>query len=378
MTDLLPDAARQLWRHLLNVHIFAPIVLVLLGVLIITGCRDDNSAPPAAPLRPVNTVVAPPFSNDASASLTGEIHAHQEVALAFRLDGRVIRRTVELGDSVTAGQPLAMLEDNPAQNQLSSARADLDSARAAERVAVLNLHRMRLLMPGGAIARSQLDSAQADFQSAQSRRLSSEAALKNAGDQLSWTQLRAPAAGRITAVNVQPGQVVSAGQSVMTLAAGDARDAVFDLSEPGLLRPDDATPLKVTLLADPQVQVSGRVRDISPQADPQTRTWRLRLNLTDPPPAMALGATVMVSLPDGQPPVIALPASALTRAGEKPALLVVDRPTRRLQLRPVVLARFTADQIFISGGIAPGEQVVTAGVSTLQPGEQVALQQEQP
>jgi len=378
MTDLISDAARQVWRHLLSVHLLAPIVFLLLGVFIMTGCRDEHSSLPAVPSPVVKTVIAPAFSHDASLSLTGEVHAHQEVALAFRLDGRVIRRTVDLGDSVTAGQPLAMLEHNSAQNQLSSARADLESARAAERIAALNLHRMRLLMPGGAIARSQLDSAQADFQSAQSRRFSSEAALKNAGDQLSWTQLRAPVAGRITAVNVQPGQVVSAGQSVMSLAADDARDAVFDLAEPGLVRSDDATPLKVTLLADPRVQVSGCVRDISPQADPQTRTWRLRLTLTDPPAAMALGATVMVSLPDGQPPVMALPASALTRAGEKPALLVVDRPTRRLQLRPVVLARFTADQIFISGGIAPGEQVVTAGVSTLQPGEQVALQQEQP
>jgi len=378
MTDLISDAARQVWRHLLSVHLLAPIVFLLLGVFIMTGCRDEHSSLPAVPSPVVKTVIAPAFSHDASLSLTGEVHAHQEVALAFRLDGRVIRRTVDLGDSVTAGQPLAMLEHNSAQNQLSSARADLESARAAERVAALNLHRMRLLMPGGAIARSQLDSAQADFQSAQSRRLSSEAALKNAGDQLSWTQLRAPVAGRITAVNVQPGQVVSAGQSVMSLAADDAHDAVFDLAEPGLVRSDDATPLKVTLLADPRVQVSGRVRDISPQADPQTRTWRLRLTLTDPPAAMALGATVMVSLPDGQPPVMALPASALTRAGEKPALMVVDRATRRLQLRPVVLTHFTAEQIFISTGIQPGETVVTAGISTLQPGEQVALSQEAP
>ncbi|MHA6313507.1 efflux RND transporter periplasmic adaptor subunit (plasmid) [Pantoea sp. S-LA4] len=378
MTDLIQDAARQVWRHLLSVHLFAPIVFLLLGIFIMTGCRDDHAEPPVAPLRPVKTVIAPAFSHDASQSLTGEVHAHQEVALAFRLDGRVIRRTVELGDSVTAGQPLATLEDNSARNQLSSARADLESARAAERVAALNLHRMRLLMPGGAIARSQLDSAQADFQSAQSRRLSSEAALKNAQDTLSWTQLRAPSSGRITAVNLQPGQVVSAGQSVMTLAAGDTRDAVFDLAEPSLIRPDNRMPLNIALLSDPGVQVSGSVRDISPQADPQTRTWRLRVTLNNPPATMALGATVMLSLPDGQPPVIALPASALTRAGEKPALWVVDRATRRLQLRPVVMTRFTAEQIFISTGIQPGETVVTAGVSTLQPGEQVALSQEAP
>jgi RND family efflux transporter MFP subunit len=377
MTDLIPDAARQVWRHLFSVQIFAPAMFVLLGVLIMTGCRDNNSAPPAAPPRPVKTVIVPPLGSDASLVLTGEIRAHEEVALAFRLDGRVVSRAAELGDRVNAGQPLAALENDQSRNQLSSAQADLDSTRAAERVAALNLHRMRLLMPGGAIARSQLDSAQADWQSAQSRRLSSEAALKNAQDTLSWTQLTAPTAGRITAITVQPGQVVSAGQNVMTLAAGDARDAVFDLTTPALLRPDDQIPLKVTLLADPTVQASGTVRDISPQADPQTRTWRLRISLINPPEAMAPGATVTVSLPDAQPPVIALPASALTRFSDKPALLVVDAASR-LQLRPVVLARFNAQQIFVTAGIQPGERVVTAGVNTLQPGEKVSLMQEAP
>jgi len=377
MTDLIPDAARQVWRHLFSVQLFAPVVLVLPGVLIMTGCRDNNAAPPAAPLRPVKTVIAPPLSRDASRVLTGEIRSHEEVALAFRLDGRMVSRAAELGERVSAGQPLAALDNDQSRNQLSSARADLDSARAAERVAALNLHRMRLLMPGGAIARSQLDSAQADWQIAQSRRLSSEAALKNAQDTLSWTQLTAPAAGRITAILVQPGQVVSAGQNVMTLAAGNARDAVFDLDTPALLRPDQQPPLKVTLLADPAVQASGTVRDISPQADPQTRTWRLRISLNQPPEAMAPGATVTVSLPDAQPPVIALPASALTRFADKPALLVVDA-TSRLQLRPVVLARFNAQQIFVIAGIRPGERIVTAGVGTLQPGEKVALAQEAP
>lgn len=375
MTDFLSDAARQVWRHLFTIHIIAPVVFLLPGVFILAGCRDNNPPPVAAPIRPVRTVIAPPLSTDASQVLTGEIRAHEEVALAFRLDGRVVSRTVELGDRVSIGQPLAALEKSQSRNQLSSTQADLDSARAAEQVAALNLHRMRLLMPGGAIARSQLDSARADWQSAQSRRISSEAALNNARDNLSWTQINAPAAGRITSVSIQPGQVVSAGQTVMTLAADDARDAVFDLTTPALSRPKEGAPLRVTLLADPSVQASGTVRDISPQADPQTRTWRLRITLHQPPEAMAPGSSVIVSLPEAQPPVIALPASALTRSADQPALLVVDAASR-LQLRPVVLARFSARQIFVASGVRPGERIVTAGISTLQPGEKVKVMQE--
>ena len=152
MTDFLSDAARQVWRHLFSVHIFAPIVFVLLGVFIMTGCRDNNAAPLAAPIRPVKTVIAPPLSGDASRVLTGEIRAHEEIALAFRLDGRVVSRAVELGNRVSIGQPLSALENDQPRNQLSSARADLDSARGAECAAALHLHRMLPLLLGGAIA----------------------------------------------------------------------------------------------------------------------------------------------------------------------------------------------------------------------------------
>lgn len=321
MTVTLTDYVRHAVRHLHPCICLAPLIpaaCLLVLTVILTGC-GDKSRKPAAPARPVRVVIAPLPSASATEPLTGEIRAQEEVTLGFRLDGRVLSRAVDVGDPVLAGQVLASQESDTSRNQLNSAQADLDSARAAEQVAAQNLRRMQLLMPGGAIARTQLDSAQSDWQAARSRRLSSEDSLKTARENLSWAQLTAPADGVITQVSVAP----------------------------------------------------GHLRDISPQADQQTRTWRVRLTLDNPPPAMALGASVQLSLVHAGQPVIALPASALTRAGGNPALFIVNTQTQTLHLRPVVLEGYSASDIFVSSGLSPGEKVVIAGVSQLREGEKV-------
>ncbi|MCV3298626.1 RND family efflux transporter MFP subunit [Pantoea sp. PA1] len=373
MTDFIPCFARQALRHLTLFNAAVPPLFVV-GILILAGCRDEKPAQRDT-LRPVRTLTVPPFSSGGLMTQTGELRAHEEIALAFRLEGRVTARTTDMGQHVTAGQVLATLESNAAQNQLSSATADLNSALASERVAALTLHRMKLLMPGGAISRAQLDSAQGDWQVAVSRRQSSEAALKNARDNMAWTQLTAPRDGVITSINVQPGQVVSAAQTVMTLAADGKRDAVFDLAEPTLTEKATTTPIRIALLSNPALKADGQFRDISPQADSQTRTWRLRVTLTNPPADMALGSTVLGTFPGKVDQVIALPASALTRAGERPAVFVVNSKTQQIQVRPIQLTRFDAQQIYLSAGVQPGERVVTAGVKTLLPGERVRLEE---
>ncbi|WP_232777070.1 efflux RND transporter periplasmic adaptor subunit [Rahnella sp. AA] len=345
-------------------------MLVIIAGL--SGCRDKTQQPPAAP-RAVRFVIAPAPSSSRVLTQSGEIRAHEEVSLGFRLDGRLVSRTAEVGDHVEAGQVLAIQESDTSRNQLNSARADLNSARAAEQVASLNLRRMKLLMPQGAIARTQLDSAQSDWQAAVSRRQSSEDALKNAQDNLAWSRLISPASGVITQVSASAGQMLSAGQSVVTLASGSGRDAVFDVTDPGAISRHADAPFTVTLLSEPQVSAQGHLRDISPQADPQTRTWRVRVTLDNPPAAMALGATVLGTFRLSGTQTIALPASALTRAGGEPALFIVDDASLRIHLRKVSIGRYTTDDVLITAGVTPGEKVVTAGVSKLRQGEKVVL-----
>ncbi len=372
MSEQFIPYAHPLAHRLLHAVRGLPLLIVL--ALAATGCGEKKTDKPAPP-RPVRYLVVANSAANPQTVRTGEIRAHDETTLAFRLDGRMISREVDIGARVHAGQVLASLESETGKNQLASARADVESARAAEQVAALNLKRMQALMPSGAIARTQLDSARADWQSASSKLKSSTAALRNAEQNLSWTQLVAPADGIITRVNASAGQVVSAGQAVFTLATSEARDVVFAVADPRQLA-SNAT-FTVALLADPSVKASGSLRDISPQADPQTRTWQVRLALANPPAAMALGASATIALPESASAGFAVPAFALSRLGQQPALFVID-DKNRAQPRAVTLGGYSASSVFIRSGLRPGDRVITAGVSKLRAGEQVIAGELQP
>lgn len=360
----LYDVARTLsWLH------FLPLTILSVVIFLLPGC-GDNQGNTTDPVRTVRYVVVGSAQTLPALERTGEIHAHDETILSFRTGGRIVTRSVDIGDQVNAGQLLATLENTTSQNQLDGAQADYEGAKASAQVAALNVNRMQKLMPTGAIARTQLDTARADWLVARARLKNSESALRNARESLGWTRLIAPRSGVITEVSASAGQVVNGGQSVLTLATGEARDVVFDIAKPEAIPPQEQAGLRVSLLSDPSVQASAAVRDISPQADPQTRTWRVRATLQNPPLAMALGASVTVTLPATGPHGYALPASALSRVDDKPAVYVIN-PQSQAQLRVVVPAYYTATSVIISGGLEPGDRVITAGVSKLRSGEPV-------
>lgn len=360
----LYDVARTLsWLH------FLPLTILSVVIFLLPGC-GDNQGNTTDPVRTVRYVVVGSAQTLPALERTGEIHAHDETILSFRTGGRIVTRSVDIGDRVNAGQLLATLENTTSQNQLDGAQADYEGAKASAQVAALNVNRMQKLMPTGAIARTQLDTARADWLVTRARLKNSESALRNARESLGWTRLIAPRSGVITEVSASAGQVVNGGQSVLTLATGEARDVVFDIAKPEAIPPQEQAGLRVSLLSDPSVQASAAVRDISPQADPQTRTWRVRATLQNPPLAMALGASVTVTLPATGPHGYALPASALSRVDDKPAVYVIN-PQSQAQLRVVVPAYYTATTVIISGGLDPGDRVITAGVSKLRSGEPV-------
>ncbi|WP_147716032.1 efflux RND transporter periplasmic adaptor subunit [Klebsiella variicola] len=360
----LYDVARTLsWLH------FLPLTILSVVIFLLPGC-GDNQGNTTDPVRTVRYVVVGSAQTLPALERTGEIHAHDETILSFRTGGRIVTRSVDIGDRVNAGQLLATLENTTSQNQLDGAQADYEGAKASAQVAALNVNRMQKLMPTGAIARTQLDTARADWLVARARLKNSESALRNARESLGWTRLIAPRSGVITEVSASAGQVVNGGQSVLTLATGEARDVVFDIAKPEAIPPQEQAGLRVSLLSDPSVQASAAVRDISPQADPQIRTWRVRATLQNPPLAMALGASVTVTLPATGPHGYALPASALSRVDDKPAVYVIN-PQSQAQLRVVVPAYYTATTVIISGGLEPGDRVITAGVSKLRSGEPV-------
>jgi RND family efflux transporter MFP subunit len=208
-------------------------------------------------------------------------------------------------------------------------------------------------------ARSRLDTAQAQ--------------LMIAEDQVSRTDLRVDAAGIVTAAPVEAGEVVQAGQMIIRIARQDGRDAVFDV--PGqILRSAPSDPLiTVTLTDDPAVKATGRVREVAPQADPVTRTFEVKVGLTDAPAAMRLGSTVAGRMQLDAAPTIELPASALTELDRRPAVWVVDPKDLTVSPRNVDVLRHDPATVAIASGLEPGEIVVTAGTQALHPGQKTRL-----
>jgi RND family efflux transporter MFP subunit len=190
---------------------------------------------------------------------------------------------------------------------------------------------------------------------------------------VSFTELKADAPGVLTAVGPGAGEVVQAGQMIVRIARKDGRDAVFDVPAQ-LIRSAPSDPqITVSLTDDPTVTARGRVREVAPQANPVTRTFEVKVGLTDPPPAMRLGATVTGRMEIEAVPVIEIPATALTKFNRQPAVWIVDPSSRVVSIRNVDVLRHDPATVAVSGGLDAGEVVVTAGVQALLPGQKVRL-----
>jgi len=336
------------------------------------GCSRE--AEPVLPdIRPVRTVTVEKQDLGDTVQLTGHVRARDEASLGFRIGGRMIERLVNLGDRVQAGQTIAKLEALDELNALRSAQAGLNSANGIATRARNDFERQQTLLRQGHTTRVRFDQAQQELQTAESKVKDAQAQLQIAQDRVSFTELKADAPGVITAVAAEPGEVVQAGRMIVQVARDGGRDAVFDVPA-GILRaaPGD-TEVTVSLADDPRVQATGSVREVAPQADPITRNFQVKVGLENPPAAMRLGSTVTGNARLPSAPVIAVPASALTKYDNKPAVWVVDKSANTVAIRTVEVKRHEPSSVVISNGLDSGDIVVTAGVQALYPGRKVRL-----
>jgi membrane fusion protein, multidrug efflux system len=337
----------------------------------VTGC--DKPAPPTSQARPVRAVTVERRAEGETVSLTGHVRAKDQVSLAFRLDGRMVERPVNVGDVLTAGQVVAKLDPHIQQNALRSADGNLSSLEAQLTDARLTFGRQQALVKDGWTPRAKFDEAQQKLQSVQAQVDSAQAQVRTAQEQLSYAVLSADAPGAVTAVGAEPGEVVHAGQMIVQLARRGGRDAVFDVPEQ-LTRTGPRDPLvQIALTNDPTVRATGRVREVAPQADATTRTFQFKVGIIDPPEGMELGSTVTGSIELSAPPGVQIPASALTEADGRPAVWVVDPQSKTVSLREVDVSRYDPGSVVISQGLEKGDLVVTAGVQTLRPGQKVQI-----
>jgi RND family efflux transporter MFP subunit len=306
-----------------------------------------------------------------SVSLTGTVQAQNEINLAFRIDGRLIGRTVEIGDNVRPGQLIARLDPQNEESNLQTMRAQVAGANARLLEARSSYDRMRDLVSDAAVSRAQYEQAEAALRSAEAQVDALRGQMELAQNRLGYTRLVSDVAGVVTARGPEPGEIVSAGRMIVQVAREGARDAVFDV--PAQIK-DSArgnADITVALVSDPKVTAKARVREVSPRADPVTGTFAVRLRIIDPPPTMRLGSTVTGRMQLDAVPGAQIPASALVRSDGKTAVWVVDTKQGTVALRNIAVRASDASAVQVESGLNPGDVVVTAGVQALRPGQKV-------
>ena len=333
--------------------------------------QPQPTTPPTASHSP-RAVRVKEVTADATASeqtYTGIVRARYETDLAFRVGAKIVSRHVEIGQRVAVGTSLFRLDPTDYRLAVKAAEADLTAAEAE--VAQTTAEDDRLTRLRGSVSSSELDKARSARDMAVGRRDRARETLTLARNRLAYTELTADADGVITALPAEAGQVVAEGQVVARLARDGEREAVVSLPEN---RADAARTARamVTLWAATGEAYTAVLRELSPTADPVTRTYQARFTVKNPGPKVVLGMTATVHLaPAGAAPGFALPLSSLLRSGDRPAVWVVDRKTGALTLTPVEVREYRHETVVLSGGVKPGHWVVTAGVQKLDAGQAV-------
>ena len=352
-------------------------VLALAGLVAGLAACQEKAAPPP-PVRPVLSVVVAPQTTR-TFGYTGTIEPRVKVGLGFRVLGRIVSRDVNVGDRVAQGTQLASIDPTALELGVRSAAADVFTAQAGLANASGVETRLKTLLDQNTTTPAQFEAAQQSQEAASAALKRANANLVKAREQLGYASMRSDIDGVVTAVDAQVGQVVSPGQSVVTVARPSIREAVVDVPDEigRSLAPGAA--FDVALQIDAAIRLAGRVRDVAPQADPTTRTRRVWIALDDPPDTFRLGTTVVAALTTPTAPRIVLPRSALLDRDGKTRVWVVDPAAKTVSIRDVALtaepdvASKTDGVVEIAGGLEPGTRVVTAGVNSLAAGQSVKI-----
>ncbi|MGF6592445.1 efflux RND transporter periplasmic adaptor subunit [Pseudomonas sp. 2835] len=351
--------------------VLRPLSLVCLGVLLVlTGCGEKKAAEAELPRVGVQRVQPSDFA--ASVTLTGDVQARVQTDLSFRVGGKIIARSVDVGDHIKANQVLARLDPKDLQTNVDSAKAEVFAEQARVTQTAAAFVRQQKLLPKGYTSQSEYDSAEAALRSSQSALKAAQAQLANAREQLSYTALVAEADGVITERQAEVGQVVQATVPIFSLARDGDRDAVFNVYESLLVAPPSERAITVRLVDDPKIQTEGHVREITPTVSAQSGTVQVKVALKNVPAGMELGSPVTATANAQGRPSIELPWSALTKDLHDPAVWLVGEGDK-VSLQKVKVIRYLTGKVVVGEGLKGGETVVVAGGQLLNPGMQVQV-----
>jgi multidrug efflux system membrane fusion protein len=340
--------------------------------LLLAAC--GKKAPEVDQAMPVIALPVQAVDGVSAGRFPGDIHARYEMPLSFRVGGQLTARYVNPGDLVKKGQALAQLDPTDAGNQLAAAKAALDAAEHRLLFATQQRDRDEAQSKQNLISHLQLEQTQDAYASALAARDQAKQQFELAQSQSRYTTLIADHDGAITSRQADTGQVLSAGQAVFGFAWSGEREVYLDVPESRIDGIVIGQAAKVTLPALPGRVFDARVREMSPAADPQSRTYLVKLTIDRPANMLQLGMTadVVLQAVKTSSTAISIPVTALFHQGEHPAVWVIRPADATLELRPVTIDRYGEHDVLIASGLQAGERVVMQGVHTVSIGEKVA------
>ncbi len=352
---------------------WSPLILSLPLIGVLLGCEGEAKVEQEN-VRPVKAVVVGAAERDRMLTYSGVVRPRIESAVGFRVAGKIVQRLVNVGDRIEIGQVIARLDDTDLKLAEGSAKAALASARTRRDVAIENFERARTLLPKAFIAKATFDARKNEMDAAVGAFDAAEAQLSQAINAVGYATLRADKAGIVTAVRAEPGQVVNAGTPVIALAGASETEIAIAVPEQDVSRLTAGQPVDLTLWAGPGLTLKGSIREISAQADPESRTYAVRATVHEPPASIRLGmtASVLIKVQDATASVV-VPLTSVTDIGGDTVVFVVEPGSRVVRRTPVTLAAAAPEGVRIARGLQPGDIVVTAGVQFLRDGMRVRL-----
>ena len=344
-------------------------------LFIITGfILQNHNKPQPTPedIVKVRTITIGTTANKQGSTYSGEVRGRYESQLAFQVSGKISKRYIELGTLVNAGDVLMEIDAKDIQQTVNNNAAQVASAQSQVKLAESNLNRYRQLLDQAAISQAQYDQYVNAYNVAVATLQQASAQYAQGANQMSYSLLRADKTGVVSTINAEAGQVVSAGQTIVTIVPTGELEIEINVPENRIEDLRKTEQIQASFWALPDITINGQIREIAPMADPTTRTFKVRIHLINPPEQIKLGMTASVQInPQVSLQTIAIPLAAIYQDGNTPTSVWVVK-NNQLILQPVTIGNFGSETVEVLSGLQVGDCIVTAGVHKLQEGQKVS------
>ena len=366
MNKVRPQVAANSLPQSLNQLITQFSVIAM--ALLLVACSEKP--PVVEDIRPVRAIQIAPAGAENVVELAGDIQPRYESRLGFRVGGKVIARQVEIGSVVKRGQLLMQIDPRDLQLSQSQANASVNAAASNLSLAKAEYERYRELRQKNFVSQAVLDAKEAAYKSALANHEQSNAALNIATNQNSYANLVADADGVVTALQAEAGQVVAAGTPVVQLARTGEKEARISIPEDQVEMVRQVKDMQVRIWANQALVLRGQLRELSPVADPATRTYTAKISIPNAPPEVRLGMTATVRfITKADKNLIRLPLTALLNEKNQTSIWVIENGA--VKSVPVQVGGVMGNEVVIASGVNAGQMIVTAGVNTLRAGQKV-------